>query len=85
VRRCCGAGERELEMMSMEQKKGSVAAAAVWIALLSVLLCWIPVVGQYLAGRVGARRVGGAGRALAAAAIPAALWAGTLVWLSTRR
>lgn len=66
----------------MREKKGSVAAAAVWVTLLSVLLCWIPVVGQYLAGRIGTRRVEGAGRVLAAACVPAVLWVLALVWLS---
>jgi hypothetical protein len=38
--------------------------------LLSILLFWLPTFGPLIAGYVGGRRAGSAGRALAAALLP---------------
>ncbi|HSV72910.1 MAG TPA: hypothetical protein VLH79_04055 [Chthonomonadales bacterium] len=63
------------------ERRGSIAGGAVVASVLSVLLCWLPVIGLIAAGYVGGRRSGGGpARALGAAAVPAALWAGFIWW-----
>ena len=62
--------------------RGSGRAAFFWILLLSVLLCWLPFVGPLVAGFVGGRKAVQGSRAFWAAVIPAAMWAGGLVWAS---
>jgi len=58
----------------------SIGGAVAWILGLSIMLGWLPIVGPFLAGWVGGRRLRDARRALLAALIPAALWAGFLFW-----
>lgn len=51
--------------------------------LISILLFWLPVAGPFLAGLVGGRKAGGVGNALAAALLPAAVFAVALFLLAT--
>lgn len=52
------------------EKKGSVGAGFFWMLFLSFLLCWLPVVGPFLAGLVGGKKSGGVGKALTAVFLP---------------
>lgn len=69
--------------MEQVQVKGSMPRAVFWMALLSLLLLWLPAFGPLIAGIVGGKVAGGAGRGLAAALLPAVLLAGTLALLAT--
>ncbi|HPC96711.1 MAG TPA: hypothetical protein PLU87_17335 [Sedimentisphaerales bacterium] len=53
------------------RKKGSVAAAVVWMFVISLLLFWLPVFGPLIAGLVGGKRAGGVGPAIVAVFFPA--------------
>jgi hypothetical protein len=47
-------------------REGSVLGGAFWMALIPVLLFWIPGVGGLIGGLVGGRAAGGVGSALLA-------------------
>lgn len=51
----------------------SIPSAMKYVLLLSVLLWWLPTVGQMIAGYVGGRRAGGPWRGVAAAVVPVVL------------
>lgn len=52
-------------------KQGSLVMAIIWMAVISLLLFWLPLLGPLLAGFVGGRTAGSAGRGLFAAILPA--------------
>lgn len=52
---------------------GSIPVAIFWMALLSVLLGWLPALGPLIAGYVGGKKAGGVARAIVAAVLPAVL------------
>ncbi|MGN8159268.1 hypothetical protein ACS8Y6_09305 [Salinisphaera sp. RV14] len=52
-------------------QKGSLVMAIIWMAVISLLLFWLPLAGPLLAGFVGGRTAGNAGRGLLAAILPA--------------
>jgi hypothetical protein len=53
------------------ERRGSVAGAALWMIVLSILLFWLPVLGPLIAGAVGGYKAGNVSRALVAASLPA--------------
>lgn len=55
----------------MVRRPGSVASAAVWMFVLSILLFWIPILGPLIAGFFGGRKAGSVGNAILAALLPA--------------
>jgi hypothetical protein len=61
-------------------ERKAVERGGLWMALISLGLCFIPVVGGLVAGLVGGYRIGKMSRALLAAGI-AAVVAGGLSWL----
>ncbi|MES1940208.1 hypothetical protein T5B8_08193 [Salinisphaera sp. T5B8] len=63
-------------------KQGSIVMAMIWMAVLSLLLFWLPLVGPLVAGFVGGRTAGSASRGLLAALLPAAVLCFVLVGLS---
>ena len=54
-------------------KQGSIVMAMIWMAVISLLLFWLPLIGPLLAGFIGGRSAGSAGRGLLAAVLPAAI------------
>lgn len=52
-------------------EKGSLVMAIIWMAVISLLLFWLPLLGPLLAGFVGGRTAGSVGRGLLAAILPA--------------
>ena len=54
-------------------EKGSLVMAMIWMAVLSLLLFWLPLLGPLIAGFVGGRTAGNASRGLLAAVLPAAV------------
>ena len=55
----------------MSQNSGSVFWGAFWMFLISILLCWLPGIGGFVAGIVGGKVAGSVGNALLAALLPA--------------
>ncbi len=58
---------------AMSNGQGSVFWAAFWMFAVSILLCWIPGIGAFVAGVVGGMVAGNVSRALSAALFPAIL------------
>ncbi len=54
-------------------RRGSIPNAMAWMFGLSLALFWMPVAGPLIAGFVGGRKAGSAGRAIAAALLPGAV------------
>lgn len=67
----------------MAEKDGSIFVGVIVMALLSLLLFWLPVLGPLIAGVVGGKLAGGVGRALLAAIIPSLLLGLLLFFLGT--
>jgi hypothetical protein len=65
-------------MTGSERKE--LTKGSLWMTLISLGLCLIPVIGGLVAGLVGGYRIGKMGRALLAALI-AGVVAGVLSWL----
>ena len=65
--------------------EGSIAAAIIWMFVISILLFWLPFIGLLIAGVVGGRAAGGVGSALVAVLAPCVVlsvvmfFAGTLL------
>lgn len=51
-------------------EKGSLVMAIIWMVVISLVLFWLPVAGPLLAGFVGGRTAGSAGRGVLAAILP---------------
>ena len=49
---------------------GSILMGVIWMALISLLLFWFPVIGPLIAGVVGGKVAGGVGAGLMAALLP---------------
>ena len=62
----------------MADKNGSVIMGMIWMAVISILLFWLPAVGPLIAGIVGGKIAGGVGSGLLAALLPGFLLAGIL-------
>ncbi len=54
-------------------KSGSVIIAMLWMTFLSLILCWIPMIGALVAGLVGGKKAGGIMAAIVAVFLPAIL------------
>lgn len=67
----------------MIRREGSVASAALWMFLLSILLFWLPIVGPLIAGFVGGRKAGSLGNAILAVFLPAIVFGIALFFLAT--
>ncbi|MCP4725070.1 MAG: hypothetical protein GY863_08545 [bacterium] len=57
--------------MANNNQRSSIPGAFLWMLFLSILLCWLPGIGQFIAGFVGGKKAGNVRRALAAFALPA--------------
>jgi hypothetical protein len=63
--------------------RGGLAAAMVWMLVLSLLLFWLPVLGMFIAGLVGGRKAGSVGTAIAAVLLPAMVVAVVMFFMAT--
>jgi len=69
----------------MAEEKGSVFMGMIWMAVISLLLFWLPAVGPLIAGIVGGKVAGSVGGGFMAALLPGILlslvlfFAGTLL------
>ena len=55
----------------MTNKNGSILSGFFWMLFLSILLCWLPMIGQFIAGFVGGKKAGGVLNAIIAFFLPA--------------
>lgn len=67
----------------MAEEKGSVIMGMIWMAIISLLLFWLPAIGALLAGIVGGKVAGGVGSGLLAALLPGVLLALILFFAGT--
>ena len=67
----------------MAEQGGSVILGAIWMIVISILLCWLPGIGSLIAGIVGGKTAGGVGSALIAALLPGIILAAALFFLGT--
>ena len=56
--------------MERSSSSGSILMGTVWMAVISLVLFWLPVLGPLLAGVVGGKVAGGVGRAILAFFLP---------------
>lgn len=70
-------------MTEQTDSSGSILAGMIWMAVLSLLLFWLPVLGPLLAGLVGGKKAGGVGAALMAVFLPGVILAGLLFVFSS--
>lgn len=59
----------------MAEANGSVIMGMIWMAVISLLLFWLPAIGPLIAGIVGGKVAGGVGDGLLAALLPAVILA----------
>lgn len=71
------------EHVIVTKPKGSIIMAMIWMAVLSLLLFWVPAVGPLIAGIVGGKVAGGVGNGLLAAILPGVILAGLLFIVGT--
>ena len=64
-------------------RPGSLVMAMIWMAVLSLLLFWLPLLGPLIAGFVGGQTAGSAGRGILAALIPVVILCVILFAFST--
>lgn len=62
---------------------GSLIAGMIWMAVISILLFWLPVIGPLLAGIVGGKKAGGVGNGILAVILPAIILAGLLFFFGS--
>lgn len=62
----------------MAEEKGSVIMGMIWMAVISLLLFWLPAVGPLIAGIVGGKVAGGVGAGFMAALLPGILLSAVL-------
>jgi hypothetical protein len=66
-----------------DKPDGSVLLGMLWMAVISLLLFWLPGLGPLIAGIVGGKVAGGIGAGLIAALLPAVLFGVLLIFLAT--
>jgi len=67
----------------MAAEKGSVIMGMIWMAVISLLLFWLPAVGPLIAGIAGGKVAGGVGAGFMAALLPGILLSIVLFFAGT--
>jgi hypothetical protein len=65
------------------QEAGSLFMGMIWMAIISILLFWLPAIGPLIAGIVGGKIAGGVGAGLMAALLPGFILAALLFFAGT--
>lgn len=73
----------EEEKFVIKKPEGSVLLGMIWMAVISLLLFWLPAIGPLIAGIVGGKVAGGVGNGLLAAILPGLIFAGLLFIMAT--
>ena len=79
-------GNRKIDAGAQEKKEsifGNIGSAIRFTLLLSLLLWWIPIIGQAVAGYVGGRKAGTAARGTAAALVSVVVLIGVVMVISS--
>jgi hypothetical protein len=63
------------------RRRSSIVIGSIWMVFLSLALFFVPLLNGLIAGAVGGYKVGGVGRALVAAILPAVV-VGTGLWIA---
>ncbi|MGR8920587.1 MAG: hypothetical protein ACU85V_13300 [Gammaproteobacteria bacterium] len=63
--------------------EGSILSGMIWMAIVSILLFWLPAFGGLIAGVVGGMKAGGVVNGLLAALLPAVLLGVALFFAAT--
>lgn len=71
------------DRLVFKKPEGSVLMGMIWMAVISLLLFWLPAIGPLIAGIVGGKVAGGVGNGLLAALLPGLLLSILLALLST--
>lgn len=71
------------DLSGVGKQRGSIIMAMIWMALISLLLFWLPAVGPLIAGIVGGKVAGGIGAGLLAALLPGLILAVVLFVVGT--
>ncbi|MCB1644091.1 MAG: hypothetical protein KDI36_01490 [Pseudomonadales bacterium] len=66
------------EVVVVAKAEGSIIGGMIWMAVISILLFWLPVIGPLVAGVVGGKKAGGVMAGMMAALLPAILIGGLL-------
>lgn len=69
---------------TVRDRTSPLRGALIWAAALSVALCWLPLIGPFIAGLVGGRKARESRDAFVAGVVPAVLW-GLALWIVTGR
>lgn len=69
--------------IAVKRNDGSILMGMIWMALISLLLFWLPALGPLIAGIVGGKVAGGVGAGLLAAILPGLIFAVLLFVMST--
>lgn len=56
------------------ERKRSVPLAILLMILISILLCWLPIIGALIAGFIGGKKAGSIGSAILAVFLPAIIF-----------
>ncbi|MFC1493423.1 hypothetical protein ACFL6O_05625 [candidate division KSB1 bacterium] len=67
--------------MANNKQNSSIPAAFLWMLFLSILLSWLPGIGQFIAGFVGGKKAGNVGRALLAFCLPAIVFSFIFIFI----
>jgi hypothetical protein len=67
----------------MAEEKGSVIMGMIWMAVISLLLFWLPAIGPLIAGIVGGKVAGSVGGGFMAALLPGILLSVVLFFAGT--
>jgi hypothetical protein len=67
----------------MAAEKGSVIMGMIWMAVISLLLFWLPAIGPLIAGIAGGKVAGGVGAGFMAALLPGILLSVILFFTGT--
>lgn len=65
------------------EENGSLIMGMIWMAIISLLLFWLPAIGPLIAGIVGGKVAGGVGNGLLAALLPGLILATVLFFAGT--
>ena len=65
------------------EAEGSLIMGMIWMAVISLLLFWLPAIGPLIAGIVGGKVAGGVGNGFLAALLPGLILAAALFFAGT--
>ncbi|HSR62162.1 MAG TPA: hypothetical protein VLN56_02010 [Gammaproteobacteria bacterium] len=67
----------------VREDEGSILMGMIWMAVITLLLFWLPAIGPLIAGIVGGKVAGGVGAGFVAALLPGLILAGILFFAGT--